>query len=271
MGAYSKLLKQAYEITREYKFLWIFGLFLSLIDIISFKLGSFQEKANIETSLSAGLVVIILLLAVVGYRIITAMIIAIKAILDKQQTSLKKSYLVARVFYWRVLGIGLLMEVALLVVMGLVLWPVGYLHNLGQIMKATSLAITGGIIILPIVVAVLLIRIIAPLFVVIYDQKINEAIDKSYALIAKSWYAVISIGIIAFLLQIATLFLGFSVLKLTPGTGLFAQIFAGIVYTITSTLVRVFLQTVWVLLFLDLIKPQKLEQVTPVVAPELIS
>ena len=272
MGVYSKILKQAYEITRQYSFLWIFGLFLSLVDVAAYSLVSIkgnQIKGYPNGYMSIGIILILIIFVLLSYRIKTALIIAIKAITDKQQISSSKSFRSAKFFYGRVFNISLLMEVSNLILILLVYVPVAYISSHGQMVTAKLLGITGAVILLPVAVTIILIKIIAPLFVVIYDQKINEAVNKSAGLITQSWQPVLYIGFIAFLLQMATLFLTLFVLKLASGTPLVSYILGTIVYVILESLVAVFCQTAWVLLFLDLIKPQKFETEQPVVAPEI--
>ena len=272
MGVYSKILKQAYEITRQYRFLWLFGLILSFVDAMAFILGSLEDhqtKAPANGYLTVGLVLILVLLILLSYRAKTSIIIAIKAITDKQQTSPSKSFRAAKFFYWRVFGATLLMEFATLILIALVYAPVSYLNGQGQMVTSISLGIIGAIILLPVVVAIVLIKVIVPLFIVIYDQKINEAVAKSYGLIAQFWQPILYMEIITFLLQMAILFLTIFMLKLTSGTPLVSYILGAVVYIIFESFVAVFSQTAWVLLFLDLIKPQKLEAEQPVAAPEI--
>jgi hypothetical protein len=52
--------------------------------------------------------------------------------------------------------------------------------------------------------------------------------------------------------------------------GLMVSILAGIVFLLFQSVFMVFQQVAWILLFMDLIKPQKIEETQPVVAPEIV-
>src|SRR5258708_14545888 len=188
MGVYSKILKQAYEITRQYSFLWIFGLFLSLVDVAAYSLVSIkgnQIKGYQNGYMSIGIILILIIFVLLSYRIKTALIIAIKAITDKQQISSSKSFRSAKFFYGRVFNISLLMEVSNLILILLVYVPVAYISSHGQMVTAKLLGIKGAVILLPLPLTFLLFKIIQPFFFFFFYIKINKQDNKSPGLITQ--------------------------------------------------------------------------------------
>ena len=151
---------------------------------------------------------------------------------------------------------------------GLVSIPIiNWVHQ-GKITQAISLGSVGFLILLPIVVAAGLISILAPLFIVIFDQKTEEAVNKSQALINRHWAPLSVLAFGSFVLQLSALFLAISMVKLAPGMTLIS---GAIVYVILGSWIAAYTQTAWVLVFLELIKPQKMETEQPVELPEIAS
>ncbi|MBX4186738.1 MAG: hypothetical protein KW802_00540 [Candidatus Doudnabacteria bacterium] len=269
--AYSKILKQAYEITRDNKFLWIFGLFLSLITVGLYVIGWLQENSKNGGYLFLLFTLSVIVSPILVIRIKTAIIIAVKAVVDKQETNAAKAFMTARFFYWRAIGVYLLVQMSILILLSVGVGPVMYLNHQGQNNSAIVLGVLAAVFLLPVVVTAVVVNILAPMFIVVYDQKVNEAINKTYPLISKHLGSIFAFAVLNFLVSSITLFFSQFVLKLGSGMPLLIHVLIGIVYVGIETFAVIFMQTAWVLLFLDLIRPQKLEEAEPVVAPEIVS
>src|SRR3546814_6730375 len=63
------------------------------------------------------------------YRAKAAMIIAMKAMADKEETTFNKSFGVARFFYWRAFGISLLIRLAMGLLFVILFTPISYLSR----------------------------------------------------------------------------------------------------------------------------------------------
>jgi hypothetical protein len=197
------------------------------------------------------------------------MIVGIKAILDKQPTSLGKTFRASGPFFGRVWALSILIDLGLLVVAGIIAGPIAYMYSQQLVMRANILLVLGVLVLLPVVIVGLLIGLLGPMFVVIYDMKINESFKSSFELAQKTWILLIGFGITLFVVDLPALFLGSFMVESQRGLEVLIPII--IVYLLAQSLFMVFQQTVWVLVFKELIQPQKMEEEVVVPAPEIVS
>ncbi|OGE80534.1 MAG: hypothetical protein A2660_00950 [Candidatus Doudnabacteria bacterium RIFCSPHIGHO2_01_FULL_45_18] len=265
---FAKIFIQAIRITRANKFLWIFGLLLVSGQLVNYTLG-LEEKLPIDPILGlVGLIVLIIL----NFRAKAGLIIAVKAIIEKQDTSLKTSFAFSKLFYQRILAIAILVQLGLLILATLISAPIFFLYDHGYLIRALLLGIFGLGIFIPTMLLGVFINLLSPMFVVLFDLTISEAFRRSFELIMKHWPTLIAFGFLLFIVEFIAfsplVFLGF--LAYHSG-GLIYIIFGSIVFLLMQPLVAVFSQTAWVLAFTDLIKPQKLADPEPVAVPEVIT
>jgi hypothetical protein len=266
MGAYVKILKQTFEITRQQKFAWVYGLFLSLCIWYLTVEFALIEYFNLPNYIAIAIWIVVFLFLV---RSNTALIIAIKAILDKQVTSVKKSFNASKLFYGRILMLSVLIYFSSLIVSGIMLGPSRYMYEQNQLSQAWSLMILGLIILLPLLMLAMAMSVISFMFVITYDLKVKEALTRTGEMLGKQWYSIFGLLVFLIVLDLPALFL----LQYMVGFrgGLVVSIMAGALFLIYQSAFIVFQQTAWMLLFNDLIKPQKFEVEQPVVAPEIAS
>ncbi|MEJ0021732.1 MAG: hypothetical protein WDN47_04115 [Candidatus Doudnabacteria bacterium] len=299
---YRKIFKQAYEIVWNNKFLWIFGLFLLFGNFFNFNyvfqsqgtnsgdLSWFQNHAflgNLTLLIVLGVILELILLL---FKARAGNIIAVKAIIDRQETSFVKSFNYGGLFHLRLLGVFLLMQIALFLALVVIGGPIFYLFSLKFFIRALILSAIGLIIFIPISVIAALISFLAPMFVVLHDFKIGEAIQRSFELVSQFWFTLLvfsfmlfCLAVLAFLASLiaaAITALPFVLLaylayhKVGFGAGValtIVSVTAGsIVFLIIQALVATFAQTAWVLAFLELIKPQKLEEEESLPVPEIV-
>src|SRR5689334_16554553 len=99
MGPYGKYLRQAFEITRLYKTLWLTGLFLILFEVGSFIFTTWidsKREANITPTMLQIALLLIILLSIIMYRAKAAVIINIKSITDKKPLTIGRGWSNAR-------------------------------------------------------------------------------------------------------------------------------------------------------------------------------
>jgi hypothetical protein len=263
---YKKILKQAWQITRENRFLWIFGLFLIVGDLVSLITDKLPPIKNPPDYLIIVSVVITLLFLIFYFRCKAGLIIAIKATLDKQETSFKKAFKASILFVGQIFSITLKVGLGLAVIALILSAPIIYMFNHNFSYRGITLSVLALIIYAPIFILGMLTVTLAPLFAVIYDLKTNEAIARSFELIGKYW---VTLTVMFFILGIIDLplFLVNFVVGLRGGLA-FTSV--AIAFAIFQLIFVVFSQTAWILAFQDLVKPQKLADEEPVVVPEII-
>lgn len=291
MDSYAKIFKQAYEITRNNKFLWILGLFLIGYTGVNFGLGQINPNPVWVQNDMALIVTLIVSVALVilYFRFKAGLIIGIKAILDKTETSLGKLWTASRLFYGRLIGVSFLVQITFVVVLLLIAVPVVYMFDHGFVTRAWTLLTLAVLIGLPVGFIFILTTVIAPLFVVIFDLKIQEALNQSVELIVSSWTKFLGFGLLLMLVSIGVSVLSAIVAALAAvpfvlltvlsyhREGLMvmnpinwlAIVAAAIVLIALQSGLLVFIQTSWVLFFLQLIKPQKLEEEKVLPVPEI--
>ncbi|MEO8065908.1 MAG: hypothetical protein ABI643_03610 [Candidatus Doudnabacteria bacterium] len=260
---YRKIFQQAYEISRNNRFLWIFGLFLVLPNLLNFSGWSSVTETDWIS------LVTLIFFILVYFRARAGMIFALKRILEKQNSSFKQAVSASRLFYARLLLITVLITLVW-IILGIVLaLPVVYMANRHHIGQAWILGIFAGAIWIAMFVPTYLAQALAPLFVVMYNFKIRESLDLAFSLVRKFLGSLAVLGLILFLLQILPIVF-FSFLAYYTDSLTMRILGAAVIFLIEIVL-EVFQQSVWVLAFLELVKPQKFEEeerVAPI--PEVI-
>ena len=278
MFSYKKIFKQAFQITGQHKFLWIFGLFLLFGNVLNF-LASWFDQSQIQIKISnLGYTILFLvsvLVIVLFFRSKAALIIAIKAIIDKEPTSAGKAFSVSQLFFSRILGISVIVELALGVLLAILASPISFMFDHHFITRGIILIALGLIIFIPTAVVGTLLNALVPMFVVIYDQTFREAVNRSFEMISEKWLTLLGIGFVLFVIEILAFFLLLPIVFLWNlpyhREGLILSIIGLVLFVLLQSLIAVFQQSAWVLAFLELIKPAKMEEEETVVAPEAIT
>ncbi len=252
---YRKILKQASDIVGANKLLYVLGLFL----ILPPTLLSVWQVANPFVNL------IIVLWSV---YITTALLVMIKSILDKHELSLKKSVVLSSFFASRILSIWLLVEIGILVLAVVLGGPVLYVYGQGLKTGFVVLLVLALLIFIPVIVITSMVNILGPLFVINFNMKVREAIRHGYELLSHFWPSLIGLFFLQIFFEIPALFLPRFMVEWR--SGLVVSIISAVVFLIYESWLIVFSQTVWLLAFNDLVKPQKFEDEEPVAAPEII-
>lgn len=263
MVSYPKIFRQAWAITKTYKFLWLFGLFLVWTDVLNFQTGGKQLDLPKDLSpvLAVGIFILLIILIVLYFRCRAAIISAVKAVLDKKETTFSKAFRSSRDFYQRLFLISFLIGLAMMTVVLVVAVPVSYFFSLKMTVRAIVLLVLGSGAVIPVLVAGVLVDFLASLFVVLFDLKIKDAVNSSFDLISKHWPQFLVFGFFLFCLTIPALFFGAFVVSLASSLLGIWGLSAGIVFFLfAQSILAVFTQASWVLFFLQLVKPTKLDE-----------
>lgn len=273
---YSKILKQAYEITSKHKFLWILGLFLIWSNIGFLPVS----KAELMPDVSLGLMAVALLFLILNYRAKIALIVSVKGLLDKQEVGLGKGLKVSKPFYLRALGAALGLSMITTIIFLILASPVFYLYHLQYEARAATLSVLALLIFAPLAVIMIYLNILSANFIALFDLKIMESIKASYNLIAKKWTQLIIFSILLWfrilIAFFATVFMVFLTMLVASyfaspiifGIGVFVS---ALIFFSCSAVILAFHQTSWTVAFLELVKPVKFMDPQIVPAPEVAS
>jgi hypothetical protein len=288
MFPYTKIIKQAWVITKTNKFLWTFGLFLFFGNLVNVLLSLPSNSDNSQMAnyptwavwVGSGGLVLLILLFLFYFRAKVASVIAVKAIVEKQETSFSKSFAASSKYYWRVFGISVILDLILFALFYLLTTPIFYLWSEKLTARATVLTILGIGIFIPAWFMVQFANFLSPMFVSFYDLNILEGIRSSLDLIAKRlrvlvlfYLRLLGIGIVALLLVLimaglgAAPFVFFAVFAYYRGGFVWSTTLivigsilgSAIFLTLISGLLA-FMQTAWALAFLEFSRPQKFEE-----------
>ncbi len=221
---YVKILKQAYGIVRDHKFLWIHGLFL------------FWGRA--------------------------AIIISVKALLDKQEAGLVKGFVLARRFNKRAISVSIIINTALMVIAAGLAAPILYLYAENLLDRAVILGTLGLCIFIPFAAVLTMLNIMSAHFICLYDRRISESFLAGWDLIVRKWLTLLFFSVllwlaisIAFAALIFVVFLIVLVFSAIP-----AWIFGALILAPSLAIIFAFHQSAWTLAFMELVKPVKFEE-----------
>lgn len=307
---------ESLKITWKNKRLWWLGFFVTLGSVgqgFSYttdaeKNGSIQmEKvsdfiqANVGISIAIAGAALVIFLGLLALRIFSqAALIRTLADLPVFATMPVKSLLKeGRHFFWRILGIDILLVTALLLVLLALSMPVFFLASLKSNILAAMVAGVALLIFLPLAVMAYFVHILAYPYAVIADFGVRKSLEAAYLLwrsnMGKSIIVALILGLIGFAF-LATVIMALILLAIPfavagalsylmfAQSGLFAIIGIGIVVLLaallgTQSVLAVFSQCVWVLFFKqramhkapreDSLKKEKEAVLTPAAQPEV--
>ena len=280
---------------RAHNFLWVMGLFLFWdigFNVLSYSVGGNQTVAGFKSI--NGLQSILLLLGVFAvlvlllffFRSKAAIIWGTKELMEKKRPDFYSAWAVSRRFYARVFGVWF-STIFLLVLASVILAaPVAYLVSINFSSRAAVLGVLALIIFIPVAFVANLINNLAPIFMVFYDFKINQAVAAAMDLIRKFWllmivfclwmglitaaatYAILGawrLGVV-FLGKLFYNAVGF---HLTFGNGIVLVIGAA-AFLFFAGYVACFQQVCWTILVSEIAGPQKTEEAETLPVPEVI-
>lgn len=287
MISYKKILKQAWAITKTNRFLWWYGLLLFFGMGLNFSYSLSREETvpkpdavkipALEQFLSEPWALVLLLALgclwlVVYFRAKAGMIIAVKLITEKQPASFLLTFKLARNFLTRLLGVSLFLQVLLGSLSLIIMTPVFYLFSTGATGRGLILAALGALIFIPTAFLVSFANVITPLFLVIFDMPIFQGMRAAVSVITATWRKLLwftvllaVIGVLASILAAiaSSPFVILAILSYHRGGQIFGSLLCGVgalaVFLSFQAVISAFQQTAWTLFFMELVRPEKIE------------
>lgn len=306
--AYYKIVRDALSFTWEFKFLWWFGFFIALGSPAgSFNLN-FPWKSETDPTKDFGIseeqvgnfllqhiVWIVLgivavfsifaILYVLGKITRGALIRSVKKIGKKETINFKVGFAEGKKYFWKILGLDLLLSCSLFAVAILVFTPPIILFVFKAYIAGTILIILSAIILVGLAVLSSFLRRFGHLYIVLANLSIWNSIENAYALFRKNfWTSIVMwlinwvIGMIFGMIFLAALFI-FALICLLPGFLIYyllhwvgVIVFASVVFLIILAAVfilrsfmEVLLQNILIFFFLEIAtEPKKEAAVEPV-------
>lgn len=307
---YRKIIKQAYQLTKIHRILWLFGLFLFLAEVpffISFywfrqappinEAGGFLNLSAYPLPvlwLAGGLgILAFLVLAAVYFIAKAGMIQSVKILTEKRRRLVFREQIRAgREHFFRLLGVSASIWASLLFGSAVLFVPVAYLATVST-EKAWYLGSLAAVIFIPLLVIGLFMSILAPMFVVLFNLKTNTSLKATFDLLAANWLVVLLLGAFLRLVSLTAFFSTLFVMILITAPVAFlarlsydmvGQTGVNAIYTVlglglaaifltVQAAISAFNHSAWVLAFLEIVKPKKssAEEEEAAVIPEMIS
>lgn len=273
---YSRILRRAYDITIQNKFLWVFGALIALgsgggnfngggggsggnttpqEDEVFNKIEGFANQYWLAIiALVAFVFLLLIIIWILGTISRGALIDCANKADDGIYADIKSGFRRGLHFFGRVFGIGLVFFALMMVVLTVILAPVIYFIIMKQFAPAIFIGIMGLLFFIPIAMFFGIISQLALLFAVMMERRVFAAISEAYELFLKNfsaigllWLLSIGIGIVA---SVATFFVALPVILIAVPfvlgsyaafqlSGLIISILIGvIIFTIAMAIVR---------------------------------
>ena len=294
MISYRKILKQAWHTTKTNKFLWWYGLllFFGMTINIGYGFSNDQTAKRIESANVPAidnfinqpwsgfiLIALICLWLFIYFQAKAGAILAVKMITEKQPVSFWLTFGLARNFITRLLGVSLFLQVLLGTLSIVITTPIFYLFSVGSPVRAIILAILGALVFIPVAFLVSFANVISPLFLVIFNMPVFQGIRAAISVITEAWRKLLlfslllaGIGILASILGAiaSSPFVILAVLSYHREAQILGPVLSGlaglVVFLSFQAVISAFQQTAWVMFFMELVKPEKIEEETVSVA-----
>ena len=290
---YRDIIHKAAKITWENKKLWWFGFFASLMSVGSSSSGNgenfpggkiTEEKVadfitnHVTFVIGAGMFLFILFILFLVLRVIGrgALIKSIEKVIKKEAVSFKPGMKEGKKYFWRVLGIGFMSAAFIIFAVIILAAPIVVLFLNKAYVFGVLLTLLAIAILIPLLMLACFIRVYGYLYAVLGDLRIWTSIENAYVLFCKNLGASIIMGMIFVLFSIilglsiiillapvlaalialgAFLFLALKSIGVAIAIGIGAIIVLAITCFIRSVY-ETFAQTVWILFFYEIAKPQ---------------
>lgn len=237
---YGEIIRRAWNITKKYKYLWVFGFILALFGgrggyngnnvsnsfQYTFRRGEIAPPVVLQQFLSRlqyfivnniGLIILfaifMIILAIAGFilHIIAdgGLIGSVKNIYDVEENSLKKGFKIGSHYFWRMLGKNLLifLMVSIIILFFILLFMIPFFtlsssSNYRFLWFTIPLFIIFIIFMIPIGVFITILNDYSSRFIVIKNNRIIESIKNSFRLIFRNFKHTAIIALILFTIGI---------------------------------------------------------------------
>ncbi len=215
---YGKVIRQALEIAWRKKYLWVFGFFASMGGGGGGNYNNFIDQDNASGAASGlwdwvtshtGLVAVLILAAIGLFVILMVLYLVSKGgligsvsrIAKGQPDSFEKTLGCGLQFFWRMLGIDILLGLSYILILGLIILPPVMMIIMGGSAAKIFGILLIILLILPVIALMYCIAIIGTYscqIAVIEDKKVFDSIPAGYALFKDNLGRSVLLGLIIF-------------------------------------------------------------------------
>jgi hypothetical protein len=287
-----EIISKAYSYTRNHKYLWFFGLFLTFCGALNFiRLIDWSALLTGEFVflLLLGLVTlfvsfILIFLAAISRSVIIYTVLHLER---KEDVSMKMALKDTKKHWSTVFLASLFIFSILLFIFSWLFLPVYLMHPTQDVYKPLLITLIGLAIFLPILVSLMLVNFFAACFIVVYNMSVWRSIQSAFDLFMRYWERMI--GLFVFLVVIYLVLFSFSAsliglcllfayqaqslvqsLSIPLIIGIFSLLSLSLLFA--NALVNVFTNVAWTLYFLKIVKAKRfpeLEDEAPIVEPAI--
>lgn len=293
-----KILPRAYKHTKNHRFLWFFGLFLSNLALVNFyrfnsssaRLPTFDHglwmlkhfaRANTGAFILgiAAAIVTILALTILNSFARACIINSIFHLERDENIKFKAITRATGKYFWRVFWLTAILNIMLFLTAVSLLSPSLFILSLGFAFRGSALFILGLSIFIPIFVILSVLNIFSACFIVIYNLHFFDAIKSAFDLFSRFLEHILAMFSVLLLIFAAVFMFSAGALGLAAvlayGLGLLLKLVSPILYTglilillilvagcliLVNSMLNVFTSASWTLLFLELVKANQLPQ-----------
>ena len=292
------ILKKAVEYTKNHKFIWFFGFFLTGGGIFNFYrlvvlrhfskvLHNFWQLLGADPtymSLFVAGIILGLLLTFVVIGICRAVLIQATVKLERKDpkplTFLGLIRQSAK-YMWKIAAISFASNAFTVVLFFWLFAPIFYLLHQGLHTRAFPLALIATVIFLPLFIIISLVNIFAANFVAAFDLNFRAALRSAFDLLIRFWDWAVPLLFMLFAVYFLLFFLSADLISLVGILALglpvlIKSLSAGVIFGLVCCLIaallivnaalNVFANIAWTLFFLEIVKASKIPE-DPVLAP----
>lgn len=307
---YLEIIKKAWKITWDNKYLWWFGLFLALGGGGGFSFNfpggnnwdkQFEKKSeSINNFFSqhfeiiACIIIVIVLLGITlfVFRILSqaGILKSLEKIEKKEISNFKSGLLKGKKYFWKLLTIILVLSFFVICLAIALFVPVGFLFYLKSFVSAIFAAFLAVSIFISLIILTSFIGKYASFYVVLSDLGITDSLENGYRLFRKNIIAsiimallfipismVLTVAAIMLVLFVGLVFLmiGLALYLFFSKIGIVIAVISGLIVFLTvlillSSVYQVFYQTTWFLFFKEIASVKKEEREKEEVSEKIV-
>jgi len=228
---YLDIIKKAWTITWQNKYLWWFGLFIALTSVSSYSNYTFPDSSEKSALLQEKIlnfvdqyIAIIIVSAITLFVIFIALSLLsiigrgalIKSIYTAanppaggETSNFKIGFAAGKRYFWRLFALGLFLGLFFFAILIILLIPIIFLFASQSYILGTILTVAGVLLFIPLVLLASFLKTYGQLYIVLGELTIWPAIENAYTLFLKNPGA----SLIMFLISVITgLIVGFAML-----------------------------------------------------------
>lgn len=300
--AYLELIKKAFSITWNNRYLWWLGIFLALsqsFQMLNFR-GEESQQGDLENywnfvssnlswiiPLSIVIVILMITLLILGTWSRIGIIDSADKITREEPSDFRKAWKKGRKLFWKVVLLGIILSLSLGIILSVMIVPIILLFVNHSYIAGGILAFIALLILIPVMIIFAFLRIYGEMYLILGKISVIDSLESAYSLFRKNIWTSIVMGLLFIPLGI---FLGIAiitlVIALTIIFGIVALIFflilkwtgviiiasiGGLVFIALflaiNSFYQAFAQVLWVLFWKEIASP-KAEEILEEVAKE---